>query len=95
MDRRDQEATLRLAAERGQGDAVEVMLSLGVDCNAADPAGRTALHLAAAEGHGAVVELLLARGAEPSLLDVEGRSALDLALRSGFGEAAAALEPAP
>ncbi len=85
---------MRLAAERGQHDAVRVMLDLGADPGAADEGGRTALHAAAAEGQLTVIELLLAAGVDASAQDGEGRSALDLAETAGFDDAAQALKAA-
>ena len=91
---RKNEATMRLAAERGQHDAVQVMLDLGADPCAADETGRTALHAAAAEGQLGVIELLLGVGADPSARDAEGRSALDLAEAGGFEDVSQALKAA-
>ena len=44
-------------------DLLEILLSCGVDINAADYDKRTALHLASSEGNIHVVQLLLDRGA--------------------------------
>ena len=85
---------MRLAAERGQADAVQVMADLGADPNAADEAGRTALHQAAAEGYAHVVTQLLGLGADASRQDADGRTALDLAAAAGHEEAAEALRTA-
>ncbi len=46
-------------------EAVQLAVELGVDVNAADPNGRTALDGATALGYDAVVEFLLEHGATP------------------------------
>lgn len=51
------------AAEAGRKSAVEYLLSRGVDVNAMNRNGRTALHLAAEQGRTAVVETLIQAGA--------------------------------
>jgi ankyrin repeat protein len=84
--KQENEATLRLAAERGQHDAVQVMVDLGADPAAADRTGRTALHAAAAEGQLAVVEQLLELGVDPSPKDGDGRTPFELAEAAGFGD---------
>ena len=88
---KENEATMRLAAERGQHDAVQVMIDLGADPCAADESGRTALHAAACEGQLTVLHQLLAAGADPNAQDGEGRKPCDLAEAAGFGDAAQAL----
>jgi len=49
---------LHAAAWSGQVDATRVLLALGADRSALDPAGHTPLELAEASGHRAVLELL-------------------------------------
>lgn len=56
---------LRAAAERGDARAVRACLRAGVDVDAVDTYGATALHVACAEGRLRVVETLLAHGADP------------------------------
>jgi len=46
-------------------DSVKVALELGVDLNAANVDGRTALDAAESMGYDAVVDLLLEKGAKP------------------------------
>ncbi len=83
----ENEAIMRLAAERGQHDAVELMLGLGAAVNAPDPEdGRTALHRAASMGYPQVVEMLLAAGADASRTDAQDKTAADLAEAGGFGD---------
>ena len=57
------------------------LIARGVDVNAADPAGRTALHFAAMQGVRADhVERLLQAGADVSARDANGRTPLDYAV---------------
>jgi ankyrin repeat protein len=54
---------LAWAAEAGQRDAAELLLSLGADPNASTKGGRHPIDWAAAAGHLSLVELLAAKGA--------------------------------
>jgi ankyrin repeat protein/GNAT superfamily N-acetyltransferase len=56
---------LARAAGRGQRDAVEVLLDLGVPVDARGPGGETPLTAARECGHDAIAALLLERGADP------------------------------
>ena len=59
---------LMTAAHSGNLDAVNVLLSHGVNVNAVEPfRGQTALMWAAAEKHPAIVKALLAKGADPNI----------------------------
>ena len=60
-------------------DLVGIALDRGVDVNAADDGGNTALHDAVRRGFGAVVELLAAHGAELDIANERGQTALILA----------------
>lgn len=66
----------RDAAMRGDTPGVLAAIERGVDVNATDEEGRTALQLAAFDGHHEVVKLLLDRGANADHADVKGRTAL-------------------
>ena len=70
----DPEAEERLALE-----AVTVAAELGVDVNAADETGTTALHGAASRNLVSIVRFLGARGAALDVKNREGRTPLDLA----------------
>ncbi|MGB3619641.1 MAG: glutaminase A [Catalinimonas sp.] len=68
--------SLIFAASYGDLDEVKRLHALGVDLNAGDYDGRTALHLAAAENQRAVVEYLLANGARRDVKDRWGGTPL-------------------
>ncbi|KAJ2989487.1 hypothetical protein NUW58_g3441 [Xylaria curta] len=57
-------------AERGLVSMVQSLLENGVNEDATDPFGRTAIGLAAEHGKDEVVRLLLLRGADPSMPDL-------------------------
>jgi len=67
--------------------AVTLAVELGVDLNAADADGNTALHAAARRGYDAVVEYLAAHGADVAATNEGGLTPFDLA-RQGFGRGA-------
>jgi ankyrin repeat protein len=60
----DESASLVAAAERGDTDAVALMLDLGIPIETRAENGATALHAAAYSGSAAMVQLLLDRGAD-------------------------------
>lgn len=61
-------------SEKENLEAVKICLDLGIDVNAADGDGRTALHGAAHKGRNAVVQMLVDRGAK---LDVKDKGSRD------------------
>ena len=61
------EGALREAAGLNERDLVEWLLDAGVDVNAADATGVTALHTAAINGRTDIADLLLVRGADAAL----------------------------
>jgi hypothetical protein len=72
-------------ARVGEVDAVQMLLARGVDVNARDGAGRTAL-MSAASGDAyplELVRLLLARGADPTLAASNGDTAASIAAVRG------------
>ena len=71
------------AAAEGNGPLVEAYLRAGMDRNAADPRGYTALMAAAVAGKTNVLKTLLDENAKPDLLDQDGDSALTLAAEAG------------
>jgi len=60
--------------------ALEFLLERGVDANAADAFGATALHTAAKRGYPEVIRFLAVRGAKLDATDRSGRTPLDYAL---------------
>ena len=63
-------------------EAVNVALEVGLDVNAANQAGDTALHAAASMQWNALVKLLVERGATVDVRNKRGRTALANALGS-------------
>jgi ankyrin repeat protein len=78
-------------------EAIKVCLEGGVDINAADGRGQTALYGAALMGYDQVVKFLLARGANPAIKDQRGFTALDAAegKAGGFGFGGGSANPHP
>ena len=64
------------AMESSTLQAVGAGVDLGIDVNATDAAGNTALHYAAWRGLDAVVELLVGRGAKLDVKNADGRTPL-------------------
>ena len=64
------------AMESSTLQAVGAGVELGIDVNATDAAGNTALHYAAASAFDSVVEFLVSRGAELDLKNAEGQTPL-------------------
>lgn len=75
----DPAAALRRAAELGDLPALHALLEQGLDIDARDGDGRTALMLATLHGRGAVVDVLLASGADPNAADAHGTTPLQAA----------------
>src|SRR5699024_6080905 len=67
---------LREASLQGNMQRVQRAIRQGIDVNASDPAGRTALMLASYNGHYKIVQLLLKEGATVDDRNAEGRTAL-------------------
>lgn len=79
------------AASEGDLNGIRRLVVQGVDLDAADYDGRTALHLAASEGQEHVVEYLLTRGVAPDPVDRWGNTPSDDAGRGGHARMAALL----
>ena len=88
------ESLLR-AAREGHADAVEELLKTpGIDVNAKDDNGNTALLEAARFGHDHVARVLLAAGANTKVRDKDGKTPLMLAVAGGHDEVVVALKQA-
>jgi uncharacterized protein len=81
----DQEGYTSLirAAERGDGDLVELLLSRNAKPDAQTRQGATALSIAARRGYAEAVRALLAKKADPNKADFTGRTPLAYARQSG------------
>jgi ankyrin repeat protein len=77
--------TIDVAALDGDIEAVKEFLAAGVDVNAKNRYGRTALHHA---GGKEVAELLIAKGADVNTKDVDGKTPLDWAIINNNPETA-------
>ncbi|MEQ9345646.1 MAG: ankyrin repeat domain-containing protein [Thalassospira sp.] len=78
---------LMLACDHGDTALVKVLLDKGVDRDAQDIVGRTALHSSAAARNTECFIMLLDRGANPAVKTVDGMSALHTAVKFGVVEA--------
>ncbi|KAK6025244.1 ankyrin repeat protein [Ostertagia ostertagi] len=74
--------------------AAYLLETVGVNPNAVDEQGASALSVAAQQGNRELVVLLLRMGAEPSLKDLAGRTALDVATMYGHDTIRAVLQSA-
>lgn len=71
---------LRNAASLNDVDRLNELLKSGVDPNAADESGRTALHLACCRGYSDIVTSLLSHKADCNVVDKLGNTPLHLAV---------------
>ena len=84
--------TVADAAKSGDATAVKALLKQGVDVNAAQGDGMTALHWAATNGDVAITQMLLSAGANVrATTRLGGITALHLATQGGQAQVAAAL----
>ncbi|CEL03894.1 hypothetical protein ASPCAL05032 [Aspergillus calidoustus] len=81
------DTALALAAGRGHGAVVKVLLGHRADPNLPGKTGQTALHEAADGCHVAVVRILVEGGASVDAQNLDGRTALWLASKKGCEEA--------
>jgi ankyrin repeat protein len=80
-----------LGARGGHTQTVRVLLGAGLELNAQNAVGDTALILATQAGASDVAELLLKAGAKRTLRNRDGQSAADVAAARGFDALAARL----
>ena len=71
---------LHIAAGFGLDRLIHLLLDEGLDANATDSYGYSALHEAACNGHVEAVSALIKQGAEVDLVDVDGNTPLYLAV---------------
>lgn len=83
----EQDTTGRFKTEANAIKAIDTFLEQGLNINAADNRGKTALHGAALQGYDQVVAALVERGADLHARDRDGYTPLDTArgLAGGFG----------
>lgn len=74
---------LHVAAQKGHGSVLQILIEHHVDINERDTNGVTALHLAVENGHEATARLLLQHGADMNACDHQGRSPFYLAVSLG------------
>lgn len=81
----------RMAISNGVSSSVSHLIARGIDVNARDEKGRTALIIASTKGHLEICSILLQHGAKPELKDNDGNCALLTAEKNGHNEIAALL----
>jgi len=77
---KEEDTTARTKTEAQAIASIKLFLDAGVDVNAADNQGDTALHGAAQKGTDQVVQFLVDHGAKLDIKDRKGRSPLDAAM---------------
>jgi ankyrin repeat protein len=76
---KEEDTTGRHKTEADIIEAIKVCMAAGIDINAADSSGRTALYGAALHGYDSVIQFLADHGADLLAKDRQGRTALDAA----------------
>jgi ankyrin repeat protein len=82
---REEDATGRLKTEADAIETIKLCLEAGLDVNAADANGRTALHGAALFGYDKVIRFLAEHGARIDVKDKRGFTPLDMAAGKAGG----------
>ena len=82
---KEEDSTGRFKTEAEAIQAIQLCLDAGVDINAANGQGQTALHAAALKGYDKVVQFLADHGANLHAKDRQGKTPLDEALGQGAG----------
>jgi ankyrin repeat protein len=83
-DPRDNTYMHRAVMERAKPFVIEFLLDRGLDINARNNQGETALLIAAWNGTDDLVQVLLKRGADPNVKSRKGLSALRVASANGY-----------
>ncbi|KAK4162968.1 hypothetical protein QBC43DRAFT_320782 [Cladorrhinum sp. PSN259] len=78
---------IHMAALKGQGKILEILLNKGADVNGIDASGRTPLHCGVESGKMDIIRLLLERGADVTKLTTKGVSVLQLAVEKALEDA--------
>jgi ankyrin repeat protein len=94
---KEEDTVGRKKTEAQSIEAVQVCLEAGMDINAVDGRGQTALYGAALQGYDDVVKFLIAHGAKIDIKDQRGFTALDAAegKAGGFGFGGGSANPHP
>jgi ankyrin repeat protein len=94
---KEEDTVGRKKTESQSIEAIKVCLEAGVDINAVDGRGQTALHGAALQGYDEVVRFLAAHGAKLDIKDGRGFTPLDAAegKAGGFGFGGGSANPHP
>ncbi|MBZ5674405.1 MAG: ankyrin repeat domain-containing protein [Acidobacteriia bacterium] len=82
---KEEDTTGRFKTEAEAIEAIQLCLDAGVDINAANGQGQTALHAAALKGYDKIVQFLADHGANLSAKDKQGKTPLDAALGQAGG----------
>jgi excisionase family DNA binding protein len=91
VEARNSIAALMKSAWEGDTGQAQALIHNGVDINARDAFGRTALIIAASQGHTYIVQILLEQGADPHVRDNVGTTALIAAEARGYARIASLL----
>jgi ankyrin repeat protein len=94
---KEEDTVGRKKTEADAIEAITVCLDAGVNINAVDGRGQTALYGAALQGFDGIVKFLLSKGADPKIKDQRGFTALDAAdgKAGGFGFGGGSANPHP
>jgi excisionase family DNA binding protein len=87
-------AALMKAAWEGNTGQAQALIHDGIDVNARDSFGRTALIIAASQGHTYIVQILLEQGADPGAKDNVGTTALAASEARGYSRIVSLLKAA-
>jgi len=82
---KEEDTTGRFKTEADAIESIKLCLDAGVDINATNGQGQTALHAAALKGYNKVVQFLADHGASLNAKDKQGKTPLDAALGQAGG----------